>query len=35
VGDSAFARFAGSIFINTAYLGLAPQALCRHPLRGL
>jgi hypothetical protein len=36
VGDSAFARYRGLIIQNsTRYLGLAPQALCCRPLRGL
>jgi hypothetical protein len=36
VGDSAFARYRGLVIQNsTRYLGLAPQALCCRPLRGL
>ena len=31
----AFAHFAGSAYSNTAFLGLAPQALCFHLLRKL
>jgi len=39
-GDSALmlwadARFAGSIVFSIQILGLAPQALCFRPLRGL
>jgi hypothetical protein len=32
---SAIARFAGSKFFLDLILGLAPQALCYRPLRGL
>ena len=35
VGDSAAARFAGSVHIFYMILGLAPQALYCRPLRGL
>ena len=35
MGDSAVTRFAGSESKRLAYLGLAPQALCFRPLRGL
>ena len=34
-GGSAVARCAGWNVLCIAYLGLAPQALCFHPLRGL
>jgi len=34
-GGSAVARFTGSIFLIDEVLGLAPQALCFRPLRGL
>jgi hypothetical protein len=35
-GGSAVGRFAGSIaFVLFLILGLAPQALCLRPLRGL
>ena len=32
---SAVARAAGSLILSTVILGLAPQALCSRPLRGL
>ena len=36
VGPYAVARFAGSTaLVGIAILGLAPQALCCRPLRGL
>jgi hypothetical protein len=35
VGGSAVTRFAGSVHLFGKYLGLAPQALCLRPLRGL
>ena len=35
MGDSAAARFAGSIPLFYTNLGLTPQALRFHPLRGL
>ena len=34
-GGSAVARFTGSIAFLIFHLGLAPQALCFRPLRGL